>query len=463
MSTVVRPPAPQEDQPRISSPYRGLMPYREEDADYFFGRTAYIELVSANLVASRLTVLYAPSGVGKSSLLLAGVVHQMREMARGAVRDHQPPGYVPVVVRRWSGDPIAEIEAAVADALRAVLGDESKPGESDLPGLAGVFDGAAKASGSKVYAVFDQFEEMLLYHGDDWDDDDGPAPELARLMRADEIRANFLIAIRQDSLAELDSFKGRVPGLLDKRVRLPHLDRTAGREAIEQPLDRWNRRHRVEEGMSLDPELIEAVLDQVTTGAIALDRAGGGGTPQASGSIEAPFLQLVMERIWEVEREAGSDRMQRSTLDGLGGATEIVRTHLDRQMQLLSDEEQDVAAAVFHRLVTPSGAKVALRASDLAAWTGIGRDALERVLGELAQSDWRVVRAIEDPARPDAPPDLRDLPRRAGRGGARLARPPRRAARGGRARGTGAGGGAPAVAAPPSARAVRGGTRSPSA
>ena len=61
-----------------SSPYVGLQPYGEEDAVFFFGREAERKILSANLGASRLTVLYAESGVGKSSVLRAGVAAHLR-------------------------------------------------------------------------------------------------------------------------------------------------------------------------------------------------------------------------------------------------------------------------------------------------------------------------------------------------------------------------------------------------
>ena len=58
----------------IHAPYRGLTPYTETDAAYFFGRTAEITTITANLEVSRLTLLYGPSGVGKTSVLRAGVI-----------------------------------------------------------------------------------------------------------------------------------------------------------------------------------------------------------------------------------------------------------------------------------------------------------------------------------------------------------------------------------------------------
>ena len=53
--------------PPPDSPYRGLRPYTEAEAAGFFGREAEGEIVAANLLGARLTLLYGPSGVGKSS------------------------------------------------------------------------------------------------------------------------------------------------------------------------------------------------------------------------------------------------------------------------------------------------------------------------------------------------------------------------------------------------------------
>ena len=53
--------------PVRTAPYQGLRPFAERDAAYFFGRSTEAAIVAANLRSTRLTILYGPSGVGKSS------------------------------------------------------------------------------------------------------------------------------------------------------------------------------------------------------------------------------------------------------------------------------------------------------------------------------------------------------------------------------------------------------------
>ena len=80
------------------SPYKGLSPFGDSDLDalLFFGRERDREIVVANLIASRLTVLYGPSGVGKSSLLHAGVARTLREL---------PEQPLVIVFSNWGDDP----------------------------------------------------------------------------------------------------------------------------------------------------------------------------------------------------------------------------------------------------------------------------------------------------------------------------------------------------------------------
>ena len=91
----------------IKSPYRGLAAFEDSELDalYFFGRERDTEIVVANLIASRFTVLYGPSGVGKSSLLLAAVARKLREL---------PEQPLVVVFSSWTDHPEHGLAAALA-------------------------------------------------------------------------------------------------------------------------------------------------------------------------------------------------------------------------------------------------------------------------------------------------------------------------------------------------------------
>ncbi len=95
------------------SPYVGLTHYTEEHAPLFFGREAERKRIIGNLRASRLTLLYAESGVGKSSLLRAGVAARVREAAEGRLSGRSSGRYVPVVFSSWGKAPVEGLVAAI--------------------------------------------------------------------------------------------------------------------------------------------------------------------------------------------------------------------------------------------------------------------------------------------------------------------------------------------------------------
>ena len=277
-------------------PYKGLAPFDDEpfDALLFFGREREREIIVANLLASRLTVLYGPTGVGKSSLLRAGVAQRLRTFADSSV----------AIISSWGEDPTEEIDEAIA------------------------------ASEGDTHLILDQIEEYFLYH----DPDSAFAQRLPELVTEPGLRVNVLLGIREDSLAKLDLFKSRIPNLFANYLRLDHLDRVAARAAVVGPLERLNELAPEEEPYRAEPELVEAVLDQVATGRIEYGLSGRGVVPgqDESGRVEAPFLQLVLERLWDVEQEGGSRTIRLETLERLGGAETIVRRHLERALEALA-------------------------------------------------------------------------------------------------------------------------------
>ena len=119
--------------------------------------------------------------------------------------------------------------------------------------------------------------------------------------------------------------------------------------------------------------------------------------------IETPYLQLVMTKLWDEEVGQHSGILRLQTLDELGGAENIVRCHLDAVMKGLLPQEQQIAASMFHYLVTPSGTKIAYSAADLAGSANLEEHEVVLVLEKLAHGDIRIIRPVDAPVdRPTA-------------------------------------------------------------
>jgi WD40 repeat protein len=380
-------------------PYKGLMPYDAADAPFFFGREAETEIISANLMASRLTLLYGSSGVGKTSVLRAGVVRHLRALAAQNLLEHGNPEFAIIFFNDWRDDPITALMDAVEKEVSSLLpGQEADKAQEGKGSLVDILRFYSEQIDGDLLIILDQFEEYFLYHSQE--DGEGTfAVEFPRAVNRPDLRVSFLISLREDALAKLDRFKGRIPSLFDNYLRIDHLDRSAARAAIEKPIIEYNRLQKKGEEASIEPELVETILDQLKTGQVMLGAAGRGVVEGADESqIETPYLQLVMTRLWEEEiRTSGAPGLRLATLESLGGAERIVRTHLDTTMSALPPEEQDIAARIFRYVVTPSWTKIAHAAADLAEYAHVSPTKLEPILEKLSGTGVRILRPVAPP------------------------------------------------------------------
>ncbi len=394
------------NEPRVpveprDSPYFGLDYYDEKYGAWFFGREAEGGKVITNLRAARLTLLHAESGVGKSSLLRAGVAWRIRRLADDMLARHRPVRSIPVVFSAWKDDPVVELMASVRTAIGPYLDGHPAP---ELPDdrLDATLEAASGAVNANLLIMLDQFEEYFLYRSRE------PVPErfadeLARCINRTDLRANFLIAIREDAYAGLgDLFKGRIANVYGNYLHIDYLDRASGEKAIREPIEVYNSQRDPAEQVSLQDDLVEAVLDQVRAFGNEADVPGqvaavnGGGRDR----IATPLLQLVMERVWDQERTEGSRELRLATLQKLRGVRMIVDAHLGKALSSLSSDERQTAIDMFDHLVTPSGGKIAESVSDLAKRTGHSEEQVGSVLDKLDHE--RIVRPI--PAAPGQDP-----------------------------------------------------------
>ncbi len=393
---------------RATGPYKGLTHFTEADAAFFFGRESERDLILANLKAARLTLVYGQSGAGKSSLLRAGVAASLREAARRDMRRFGTAEFVPVVFSTWRDNPIAGIAAAIEASVQEFVPESAAPPTGAPPtgpqSLVQIIETAAARAQASLLLIFDQFEEYFLYHGSE----KGPlsfSEQFPLAVGREGLPAGFLVATREDALAQLDRFRSRIPNLFGSYRRISPLGKEAAREAIRRPIEEYNRQLPPEEQVSIEPELVSAVVDQVATGKVKLETVGAGMLDgRGADAVEAPYLQLVMTRIWQEEVALGSRRLRLSTLTQLGGAQKIVRSHLDATLSSLSAEDQDIAADVFHHLVTPSGTKIAHAVTDLVDYTNRPEDRVTGVLDRLGEGDTRIVRFVQPPLGADGPP-----------------------------------------------------------
>lgn len=374
------------DEPH-EGPFRGLRSFSssDEDAAMFFGRDREVKLIAANLLASRLTLLYGQSGIGKSSILCAGVVHELRAPARSVVA---APRSAVVYVSKWHGDPRAAILDGMTREAERLAGDGRPSSASigaDVPLDEALFRWSERLD-AQVLLILDQFEQYFLYHP--VDRAQAFDRELADAVVRADLRLRCVISLREDALVGLDRFKGSIPNLFANRLRLDGLTDAAAREAVARPIERYNRQRGDQPAIEPDPELADAVVRGLRGNVSLLAR--GRGVPRAleqrrsaDERVEPAYLQLVMEALWQRERELGSSTLRVSTLEAMGGCEEIVRSHVQRSLDSLPARSRPIAAGAIGYLVTPSGTKIAHTPIDLARYTRFAEERVRETLERL--------------------------------------------------------------------------------
>lgn len=221
--------------PRVhGNPYPGLDPFTAADQHLYFGRArAREECVDLLRIAASqdhpFLLIHGQSGVGKSSLIQAGLLADLTRL--------KPEGstWATVIVRQWGGadTPLGVITKAIEDQLAGPQSDSGSPldGFADAPGDT-LRARLEQAGIDRVILVLDQLEQAFLEAGDAPITDLGTY--LAGLLQGGRI---WIVAgMRTDQLAALD----RAPALarLASGHRLYRLERPSHfelSEMIQQP------------------------------------------------------------------------------------------------------------------------------------------------------------------------------------------------------------------------------------
>lgn len=334
------------------NPWLGLASFTEETRAYFHGRDEEVAELGRRVQRKLLTVLFGQSGLGKTSILRAGIVPRLR-----------PEGYCPVYVRldygRESPPPSEQIKRAI---LRATLAaghwaqhGVAEPGESLWEFLHHRDDILRDQTGRALIPllIFDQFEEIFtLAQGDDFgrqraaqfledlaDLVENRAPRAlearldadeAGLEKFDFTRSDYriLIALREDYLAHLEGLKGGMPSVTQNRMRLARMTGPQALAAVTRP------------GRAL-------VSDEVAKQIVTFVSGAG---DLATAEVEPSLLSLVCRELNETRRARGHAEI---SADLLAGSRDTILAEFYERT--LADQPAGVRAFIEDELLTDSG------------------------------------------------------------------------------------------------------------
>jgi HEAT repeat protein len=356
-------------------PYVGLRPYEESNRDIFFGREDEREIIIDKLIANKLTLLFAATGVGKSSLLRAAVLPELKQMKKESLDV--------VYYSDWVSDPLENLKKETV----AVLRTQKRVGE-DYPvyrkdegiSLKKFFRLCATFASEPLVVILDQFEEFFQYRRYK-ENFMRFIEEFSECVKDRETQVVFLISMREDFALELNAFKNYLPTILfENYFRLEKLTEAKAREAIAKPVARF--------GFHYEEKLLDTLLKNL---AEREEEARLGTSPASLGKdmpayVEPPYLQIVCSRLWEADRNDPEQKIRTESYDKMGEVNGIVDSYFHEVMNQLSPSEKKIVSRAFNYLVTPRGTKVAYPLEDLANILAVDEKKLSNVLEKLRKS-----------------------------------------------------------------------------
>ena len=308
-------------------PYRGLEPFREEDAPFFCGREDAIGELVAQVKANAFVAVVGPSGSGKSSLVFAGLLPALRQERQTRTWD--------VVSLRPGAWPLRSLAAAFGTApknagpaeIDAYLEKEAgfyRAGDAET--LARIVNGRLDATPEherldRLLIYVDQWEELyaMAPPAEDKDGVQKHAGDVERfiallVVASAKVRASVVLTARADfynPLIRNPLLSALLPG---QQVNIKPMRPDELRSAIEAPAKKA--------GLSFGPqELVDQILSDVGT---------------QEGRL--PLLQFALKETWE--RREGS-KLTAEAYTAVGGVTGAIEKTAEAAYERLTAAQKD--------------------------------------------------------------------------------------------------------------------------
>ncbi|MDM8514932.1 HEAT repeat domain-containing protein [Desulfobacterales bacterium HSG16] len=296
----------------------------------------------------RLVIVTGASGVGKTSLLNAGLLSTLDSASE----------HLYGIYSRCGDDPIDSIGRAISDELH--LDQEFERGEESLINfLIRCRDKMLKIP----IIVLDQAEELLIRIGEDLRN------ELILAIRECLITspgvAHFVISLRDDYLAMFTIFRDKLPNILQNTFFLSEFTHQHAFEAICEPSEKF--------GVEFNKLLADQILTEIGT-----------------DSFSPPQIQIICSSLFE--NRSGSI-IDSDLYTRLGGAKTILTNYFNKELNDLDDEEAD-AKKVLKSMVTSEGTKEMLSIQEISRRSDMPLEQARNLLYRLRDKS-RLIRGIQ--------------------------------------------------------------------
>lgn len=340
---------------RIICPYQGLYSFNEENAAFFYGREAFTEELATAVNTQPMTAVVGPSGSGKSSVVFAGLVPQLRQENRWHITSLRPkddpfqslaatllPQLEP---HKTTTDQLMEV-TKLAQALRSKEVQLTDAIERIL---------ANDLDAHKFLLIIDQFEEIYTLCPDEKTRNaflDILLVAVERQQIQGDPTFNLIITLRTDFLSQALTYREFADALQKADIKLGPMTRRELSRAIANPARR--------QGKLFEKGLVGQILDDV------------GNEP---GNL--PLLEFALTELWEKSQHG---RLSEASYNQIGKVEGALARYADKVFSELRPEEQEQAHQIFIQMVRP----------------GAGTEDTRRLAtrSELGVANWQLVQKL---------------------------------------------------------------------
>ncbi|MDF5729307.1 MAG: CHAT domain-containing protein, partial [Rhizonema sp. PD38] len=363
-------------------PYRGLFAFREEDAHLFKGREQFTQQLLRAVKRKPLVAVVGPSGSGKSSVVFAGLIPQLRleNNVRWQIVSFRP-GNNPIealavaISQRLDAPRIAplwhslfiEAEHHSAGSV-AQAQNENRTGKMPIPqdndnnqrlvemeleialrqdkkALSKVIEKIVQR-GDRLLLIADQFEELYTL-----------SPESERQFLLDALltasdrapKFTLVLTLRADFFGHALSYRPLSDALQGAVQNLGPMSRQELRQAIEEPAAQMQ--------VSLEKELTNKLIYDFE---------------EQSGSL--PLLEFALTELWSKQKYG---LLTHEAYEEIGGVEEALANHAEEVYKRLDETQRHIVPRIFVQLVRP----------------GVGTEDTRRIAtrAEVGDENWGLV------------------------------------------------------------------------
>ncbi|MHB2148122.1 nSTAND1 domain-containing NTPase [Calditrichota bacterium LG25] len=298
----------------FTRPYKFLDYFKEEDQHLFFGREKEIDLLFSKILAHRSFILYGKSGVGKSSLIRAGLAPAFKNS-----------GFPTFIIRSFH-DPADQLLQSFNN-----LTGETNDSLQQIDWQTLLTKIKRRLKKSFIIFFFDQFEDFFLLLKEK--DRQALVNVFSKMLNDEQINIRLVFVLREDLLAEMSYFKPLLPEIFHHEYRLLKLDREQAVKAILEPARAV--------GCPFEPELAERILKDLANG---------------DQPIDPPQLQIVCDALYDARDAQHGITLQK--YETMGGAAQILENYMTRVLHRFDGAKLHLAREILKLLISFNGQRL---------------------------------------------------------------------------------------------------------